>query len=224
MEQLQKDLKEANAKVSSATREPLLQAKPPRPLPTSSQKTPERTPSPSLQPSSSSSDHRPVSALSEEDIKIHENGEVSSEDELDRDDAFGKTGSSPVAPCPYIDFVPLSLDSKAVGKAKALKEAESSKKVEPGDEAVEAKAEAKDGDVGVASEEVTPLPAEGKVDREREEEVKGETVQEEKKKEEETEKEDSAKGKGNRKLSEGSKFDVGMCRAPPNNLFLWLGL
>ena len=144
-----------------------------------------------------------MSALSEEDIRIHENGEVSSDDEQDReDDAFDKTVPSPAAPCPYIDFVPLSLDDKASEKRNAAKEAESSKKVEPGGGIVPEGEEVvgKDGDVGVASEKAAPLPAEGTLDGDGAEEERKETAQEEKKeekKEEEKEgKEDSAEGNG----------------------------
>ena len=61
-----------------------------------------------LTPPQADGDIRPVSALSEEDIHIHENGEVTSEGDSDKDDdAFDNKVPSPVAPCPYIDFVPL---------------------------------------------------------------------------------------------------------------------
>lgn len=72
-----------------------------------------------------------MSALSEVDIKIHENGEASSED-----DAFDKKIPSPVAPCPYIDFVPLNLETKpSQGKRKLA--AEPPKEAGSGEEGVE---------------------------------------------------------------------------------------
>lgn len=157
VEQLQKDLLDANSKAilsDDSTRE-LLKAKPP---PSTSPKIPAKlSPCPAPQPSNSDSDHRPVSALSEEDIKIHENGEVSSEDELD--DAFDKKVPSPVAPCPYIDFVPLHVDEtpKTKSKSKDVKGTGSSKGAESGGKGEEPVAKSKDSDVSmVASEKRSP--------------------------------------------------------------------
>ena len=114
-----------------------------------------------LRPSNSDSDHRPVSALSEEDIKLQENGELSSEDE-----AFDKKKSSgATVPCPYIDFVPLKGDdepsSRGKGKSKESsngvdaaadkKEAESATNVESS-----AGGGDKEGDDEVSLEEVVP--------------------------------------------------------------------
>ena len=65
-------------------------------------------------------DVRPESPLSEEDLQIRENGEVSSDNKSDsEEEMFDEHSPSPVVPCPYIDFVPLQLDPKRSTKDKA---------------------------------------------------------------------------------------------------------
>jgi hypothetical protein len=110
--------------------------------------------------------------MSEEDIKIQENGEVSSED-----DAFDKQAPSPAVPCPYIDFVPLQSDSKS----------SKDKGVESEDEVVSGAGSGKG-----KTETVETLPAE---------DIKEETgtkeAEEEVVKKEEEEEEDKKPSKGN---------------------------
>ena len=136
VERLQGELDAANSRpvavISDASeRESSVAASPPSPPPPQKKPPPpvvtareKRSSSPSPSPHqplsiTSDTDLRPVSALSEEDIQIHENGV--SEDESEKDDeAFDKSIPSPVAPCPYIDFVPL--DKEKAGKEKRSKE------------------------------------------------------------------------------------------------------
>lgn len=98
-----------------------------------------------------------MSALSEVDIKIHENGEVSSDDEAD--DAFDEKIPVPVAPCPYVDYVPRKMDkksSKAELKSKEAKDAGSSaadKEAGPVDKS-------SSSDVGVVSEKASEKASE----------------------------------------------------------------
>ena len=61
----------------------------------------------------------PESPLSEEEILIQENGEIFSEEELSEvKETLDKERSSPVVPCPYIDFVPLQVGKKTPGSKK----------------------------------------------------------------------------------------------------------
>ena len=88
-----------------------------------------REPSPPLAPptEAAASGHDADALLSEEDIPIQENGEVPSDDDSDKEDAFAKHSPSPQVPCPYIDFVPLQMDSKE-GSPAAKSEGESRKR------------------------------------------------------------------------------------------------
>ncbi len=135
--------------VATSEREEFLMSPPPPPPPVptppavASRERRSASPSPPAlqQPLSLTSDGdlRPVSALSEEDIQIHENGVSGDESEKD-DEAFEKTVPSPVAPCPYIDFVPLPMDRAGKDKAGKTKGGVSSgsvKGVESGKDAEE---------------------------------------------------------------------------------------
>lgn len=120
-----------------------------------------------LRPEEADGDLRPVSALSEEDIQIHENGELSSEGESDReDDAFDNKVPSPVVPCPYIDFVPLQEGSKdkqaEEGDGAVEKEAESGKE---GAESGKEEAESQGAATGEEKAESQPDETEGEEEK-----------------------------------------------------------
>ena len=72
----------------------------------------EPSPSPAQPTEAAASAHDADALLSVEDIPINENGEVQSDDDSDKEDAFAKHSPLPQVPCPYIDFVPLQMDSK----------------------------------------------------------------------------------------------------------------
>ena len=131
---------------------------------------------PPIQPLSLTSDGdlRPVSALSEEDIRIHENG-VSEDDE-----AFEKSVPSPVAPCPYIDFVPLGKEKEngssgaenapPVGKEKGGGVSEGVKREEPEKEkekepVVESKDREEEDATVTAEEKTLPDKVDGSNDK-----------------------------------------------------------
>lgn len=160
MERLQNELTAANLKISStdtAERESVQAKTLPTPTSPKLPKRDEKQTPPHPQHLNSDSDHRPVSALSEEDIQIQENGEVSLGDESDReDDAFDDKVPSPVAPCPYIDFVPLQLGEKPGVKKKFGKGVP-----EPSTKGAESRKEEEEGPV---SKDVTEDSGKGKVE------------------------------------------------------------
>ena len=130
MERLHRDLKEASLSTpvppSNESEKESVQKSPSlsrtKPVPTH---VPQK-------PLNSDLDLQPVSPLSEEDIKIHINGEVSTSSG-DDDETFT---NSVAAPCPYIDFVPLTAE-KDGGGGGGKTDVETSKEVESGELSLE---------------------------------------------------------------------------------------
>lgn len=125
IDSLQGELKKVNSLAAQSTEASKNQKETVVPLnkspPSSTKLERRRVPSPSL-PEPSDTEGHPDSPLSEEDIHVHENGNVSSEGESDtgEEDAFDNHAPSPVVPCPYIDFVPLQMEGK--GSSSSVKE------------------------------------------------------------------------------------------------------
>ena len=92
-----------------------------------------------------------------EDIPIQKNGEVQSDDDSNKEDAFAKHSPSSQVPCPYNDFVPQQMDSKE-GSSVAKSEGEESRK-RKGKDKHEGIAE-KAGDDGCRKDEVDEKEAE----------------------------------------------------------------
>lgn len=131
IEGLQEEIEKAKS-LTSHTREAIkeeVEVPAKKPLPKHERR---RVPSPSPPPEPSDAEGHPDSPLSEEDIPVQENGEVSSDGEADKDEenAFDDHIPSPGVPCPYIDFVPLQMDSGNSSSSSKKKKADEKKEEE----------------------------------------------------------------------------------------------